>query len=149
MTITSHCRGFVLLDRIGTIDENIINGAVFLPNNVPLFWVIEAMAQLGGMHARFMHDFNLHVFLLKINRLDFLSQITGKGWYFLWAELRAASDKAFSYRVRMTSPQDSTLAEGMFCFASRDYDHVFQEDKLKNHYKELFTCLRTNSNGVC
>jgi len=149
VTITSRRNGFVLLDRIGPVDENSIDGAVFLPARAPYFWTIEAMAQLGAMHARYMHSFDLHVFLLKINWLNFLSKEAEEGWYSLRAMLQATSDKASSYQVQMIAPSDQSFAQGQLCFAFQDYDHVFQEKQLKKHYKDLFACLRKNLNGVC
>lgn len=149
VTITSRRNGFVLLDRIGFVDENSIDGAAFLPAKAPCFWFIEAMAQLGAMHARYMHSFDLHVVLLKISWLSFFSKDAEEGWYSLRALLQATSDKASSYHVQMSAPSARSFAQGQFCFAFQDYDHVFQEKQLKKHYKDLLACLRKNLNGVC
>jgi hypothetical protein len=149
VTITSGRNGFVLLDRIGTVDEKSIDGAVFLPARAPYFCIIEAMAQLGAMHARYMHSFDLHVFLLKINWLNFFSKDVEEGWYSLRAMLQGTSDKASSYQVQVSAPSERSFAQGQLCFAFQDYNHVFQEKQLKKHYKDLFACLRKKSNGVC
>ena len=149
LTIKSNRDGFVLLDRICGMNENGIEGGVFLPDNAPYFWPVEAMAQLGGMHVRSAHDFDRHVFLLKIEDLEFFMETAERGDYLLRAMLRAKSDRAFSYRIRMESERKSSFAEGTFWFASLPYDRVFKEEKLKNNYKELFECLRKNSKDAC
>ncbi len=148
LIVKSNLKGFTLLDQIGCADKNAIDGAVFLRNNDPRFCAIEAMAQVGSMHARFTRDFDLHVFLLKIERLDFFTEFGEEGIYRLRAVLQAGSDKAFSYGIRMRTANGARAAEGIFCFASLPYDCLFRKEKLKNHYKEIFECLRGNSNDA-
>jgi len=55
----------VLLDRITETGDEIITGERRYYND-PAYLGIESLAQLGAYHVRFINDFEIHAFLLKI-----------------------------------------------------------------------------------
>ena len=67
MKVRSELQGFRLIDRISRAGKEEIRGVCTLAGG-PLFTLIEALAQLGALHVRYLTGFTRHAFLLKIAR---------------------------------------------------------------------------------
>ena len=64
--VNTRLESFVLLDRISEAGDETIKGRKKYYND-PVYLGIESLAQLGAFHVRFINDFKIHAFLLKIN----------------------------------------------------------------------------------
>ncbi len=137
--IHSGLSDFRILSSIHRVDQTGIKGYASL-NNRPLFTAIEALAQLGAMHVRWLCNFKKHGFLLKIERLTLPDSTTLQGDLFLEGELMTKSSASFAYNLTAAYGKD-TLLSGTFLFSVIDYDNTFEQTHLKAHYKGLFSCL--------
>jgi hypothetical protein len=143
LTISSGCKGFLLIDAIDAIDKESIRGRrVFHHDSIYL--CIEALAQLGAMHVRVVNDFRKHAFLLKINRFEPSAVSTLCGTYILTGKCVSQSNRAFVYALAATGDSGEHIS-GEFMFALVDYDTNFKQDLLTRHYRRLFSCLQTDS----
>lgn len=139
ITIRSGLTGFKLLSTISRMDENSLEGRARF-EGAPLFAGIEAMAQLGAMHVRWLCNFKKHGFLLKIERLSFPDCTILDGGFLLKGNLTARSSASFAYNLTAVSKTDVTLS-GTFLFSVKAYDHTFKRTDLEAHYKGIFSCL--------
>ncbi|MBF0120990.1 MAG: hypothetical protein HQK79_19345 [Desulfobacterales bacterium] len=135
--INSGLNSFNLLDSIISIDHNTIHTTkTFL--NAPFYLAIEAMAQTGAMHVRFIKDLKQHAFLLTIKKFLFPSEINLlNGIYSFNGELQNQSDLAFFYFLKGISETGLEIT-GEFIFATTDYDSFFKKELLEQHYKNIF-----------
>ncbi len=140
--INSDLKQFVMLDNIYSIEKSGIAGTFILKSEEP-FIIIESLAQIGAMHVRWLHNFENHAALLKINSLKFIDENISTGKYILNGELTGKSNRAFSYRMQAIH-QDNTAVHGDLLFTLIEYDSVFNKDIIKNHYMEIFRCLEKN-----
>lgn len=148
--------GFCLLDKITKSRPDRINGQAVLENSNACL-VIEALAQLGAMHTRFLCDFTRHAFLLKIDEFKLdgfkteLNQglptkqqdpisISRQGVMVMEAQLLINTQSATSYDLKAVFDSGQRFL-GRFSFATRAYGHQFDEKKLKTHYTRMFKCL--------
>ncbi len=140
LVIHSLQTGFVLLDRILEVDTGFILGEKTFHGD-PAYLGIEALAQLGAYHVRFLNDFGKHAFLLKIQFCTLPEDSAVEGSYRLHGEIQAVS--AHSYRHRLEARREETAAwGGVFFFSTVDYNDRFKKDLLQTHYRKTFSCLQ-------
>ena len=131
--------GFGLVDAITEVENNRIAGFKRFANS-PAYQGIEALAQLGALHVRYLNDFSRHAFLLKISRCT-VSDQSLNGGLGLSGELFNHSRRAFSYRLEACQGIQPVV-EGDFLFAVIDYDETFKEHPLKLYFRKKFLCLQ-------
>jgi hypothetical protein len=145
MTKTSINTGlnrFILIDRIIEAEEQDISGVKTF-SNAPAYLGLESLAQLGAFHVRYIMEFKLHAFLLKIGRCLMPAQADLDGTYKLSGILVNRSSSAFSY-VLQAKREGSVCIEGEFLFATVDYDKMFKKEILQEHYRNVFLCLQND-----
>ncbi|MHC1728199.1 MAG: hypothetical protein AB9866_19705 [Syntrophobacteraceae bacterium] len=144
VVVRSGLTGFLLLDSISEINPEAISGSRHF-QNAPPWLVMESLAQLGALHVRYLCNFEKHAFLLGVRRCGVSSGKTS-GTCLLSGRSLAVSSSAFSYNLLAVGGKDTRI-EGEFLFAVVEYDQVhFKEDLLREHYKKVFSCLRSGSN---
>jgi len=130
---------FIMLDAITSVNATQISGIRSFSDE-PLYAGIEALAQLGAFHIRYLNAFERHVFLLKIESCRFNTGESLKGGFTLSGELINRSDSAFYCRM-MAGKEGQNVIAGEFLFAAADYDQKFQSKTLRLHYEKVFSCL--------
>ncbi len=132
--------GFVLLDRISEAGDEIIAGERRYYND-PVYLGIESLAQLGAFHVRFINDFEIHAFLLKINHCHVIGSKILHGEYLIDGRLINRSKSSYSYFLR-AKKEDQIQIEGEFLFSTLKYNDNFNKKILEKHYRRVFSCLR-------
>jgi len=141
VNIRSGMHNFILLDRIFNMSrDRIIAGKVL--RKEPLFTGIEALAQAGALHTRYINDFDRHSFLLKIRNCTILTSRELNGEFLIRGELTARSAASFSYRLQLEK-KSLLVMGGDFLFGTVEYDSRFRKDILDNRYRKIFSCLLT------
>jgi len=145
--IKSSLNNFILLDNITKADQKDICGDKYFSDE-PYYLGIEAMAQLGAYHVRFLNKFRQHAFLLKIDCLNLKQNVNESlslnGKFNFFASLTNKSESAFAYNV-CAQKKNIVFGEGKFLFASIDYNDNFNKKILKEHYRKTFSCLMNDS----
>ena len=142
MIIKTGLDHFLLIDKISGIDKDRISGErKFLKD--PVFLGIEALAQLGALHVRYLFDCNKHAFLLKINKCTFLKNKKLNGTYKINGLLTGKSDRSFLYLLNL-SDSSNKIIDAELTFSTIDYNAVFKKDILKGHYEKVIKCLLKN-----
>mgnify|MGYP006294460233 CR=1 FL=1 len=134
-----------MVDQISALDRKQIEG-VKSSGGVSLFMAIEALAQLGALHARFLTEFKKHCFLLTIDHLDVSATSFSGGPLRLYGSLIGQTRRAFSYAVQATN-EEKTFLYGQLVFAATDYDGRFRREHLEGHYRRIFACLTKDLPG--
>jgi hypothetical protein len=152
IVVNSALNGFMLLDEITKAGaESMTARKTFV--NAPAYLGVEALAQLGALHVRFLSAFEKHACLLAIKRCTMTSNAFLNGSFRFHGALSGRSSSAFSYAlqaVEESSARTETVRiEGEFLFAAIDYDDVFRKDILQAHYQRMFSCLRNGSKTGC
>ncbi|MEN6437797.1 MAG: hypothetical protein ABFD97_04385 [Syntrophobacter sp.] len=144
IVLRSGLSGFVLLDEISDAGPDSVKGSRRFESAPP--WLgIEALAQLGAYHVRFLCGFEKHAFLLGVKRCVLPRARDLSGSWRLSGTLKNRSSSAYSYDLTATGPDEATLG-GEFLFATTEYDDgVPREDILRAHYEKVFSCLRSGS----
>jgi hypothetical protein len=146
ITINTGLERFVLLDEITQVTPKYIKGSMHF-SKAPIYLGMEALAQLGAMHVRYLVGFEKHAFLLKIKSF---SQASGfktdehlSGRYQLSGKQVSKSSNAFSYDVR-AEKNNTVCFKGEFIFGTVDYGNGdgFKRKAVETHYKKVFSCLR-------
>ena len=137
--INTGLSGFTMIDKISSIDEKRIDGHACLTDR-PVFMGVEALAQLSGLHARFLTQFQKHCFLLVIHSLDVTDVSSPPDTARLGAYLETTTQRAFSYAVA-ASAQGENFIRGRFIIGTVDYDQQFKREHLEPHYRKVFACL--------
>ncbi len=137
--INTGLKGFLLLKGITDTDNKTIHGWTTF-SHAPAFLSMEALAQLGGMHARYVCGFDSHVFLLKIDRFESLNEPNLNGKFDMSGELLVKTQSAFTYRLKGVL-EEKVCVSGKFSFARQTYDERFKQKCLQEHYKRGFSCL--------
>jgi len=138
--INSGLDGFVLLDRISEAGDEIITGERRYYND-PVYLGIESLAQLGAFHVRFINDFEIHAFLLKISRCHVIGSKILDGKYLIDGRLISQSKSSYSYFLR-AKKEERIHIEGEFLFSTLKYNNNFNKKILEKHYRRVFSCLR-------
>ncbi|RLC27127.1 MAG: hypothetical protein DRH21_00090 [Deltaproteobacteria bacterium] len=131
---------FVLLDRILETGAATIAGKKEYFNN-PAYLGIESLAQLGAYHVRFINDFEIHAFLLKINRCRVIGNKILHGEYLIDGRLINQSKSSCSYFLK-AKKEDQIQIEGEFLFSTLEYNNNFNKKILEKHYRRVFSCLK-------
>jgi hypothetical protein len=136
MDINTGLDQFLLIDRITQVGPETIHAEKAF-SNAPTWLGLEALAQLGAFHARYLTDFSRHAFLLKIVSFQVPTGPDLNGDFALFGSLLSQSRSAFAYDLQ--AEQDGkTQWKGEMLFATVDYDQRFQKCRLENHYRNLF-----------
>jgi hypothetical protein len=143
VNIRSGLSGFCLIDRISRAGKDEIRGCCTLPGGT-LFTLIEALAQLGALHVRYLTGFTRHAFLLKIGRCTLPGEAPAAGACLLSGRQTAQSGTTFAYHLE-AGREGRLLMEGEFLFTTIDYDERFSGEALSRHYGRLFSCLSNDS----
>jgi len=143
LSIKTDMPGFILLDRVTHAGEDAIAGIKTF-NQAPVFLGIEALAQLGAYHVRFLNDFKKHAFLLAIRQCRVHAKQPLNGPCRLEGRLLSRSAAACAYFLE-TRQNGQALISGELLFATRVYDECFQKEILEHHYRKVFSCLQSDS----
>ena len=123
------------LESITAVTPKSIAGTCIF-KNTPGFLAIEACAQLGALHVRYLEDFKQHAFLMQIKSFPMPAQLCGS--YHLIGRMTSRSSTALAYTITM---ENKIITTGKLLFALKPYDTEFDQTRLTIYYKELFTCL--------
>jgi hypothetical protein len=143
VSVRSELQGFRLIDQISRAEKDEIRGSCTLRGG-PVFTLIEALAQLGALHVRWLTGFTRHAFLLKIGRCTLPDGVPAAGACLLKGRQTAHSETTFAYRLE-AEWGGAVLMEGEFLFTTIDYDERFSRETLARHYGMLFSCLSSDS----
>jgi hypothetical protein len=146
IVIHSGRNSILMLDAIQSVSLTQISGTRSFFDD-PLSAGLEALAQLGAFHMRYLTAFERHIFLLKIEKCCFSEGGPLQGEFTLFGELLNRSDSAFYFRL-MAEKAGQTAIDGEFLFAAVDYDKNFKRESLQNHYEKVFSCLQNAINPV-
>ncbi|MEN6466398.1 MAG: hypothetical protein ABFD62_14595 [Syntrophaceae bacterium] len=141
ITIHSGMRGFVMLDRIHDISPRGITAGLRLAK-APLFAGIEALAQAGALHTRFINNFSRHAFLLKVRSCTLPTAPRLDGDFLIRGALTGQSASSCSYNLALEK-DGRAVVEGGFLIATVEYDSRFKMDVLETRYRKVFSCLQT------
>ena len=146
VVIHSGREDFVLLERIVEVGpSHIVAHAAF--QEAPLYAGLEALAQLGAYHVRYLTDYAQHAFLLKIT--DCPLRFAGlNGRFLLRGSLTGRSASSFAYEITIEEA-DSLVMKGRFLFAAADYNERFKKELLEKHYRKVFACLQDDTKTGC
>jgi hypothetical protein len=139
ININTGLDGFGLVDAVTEVGNNRIEGLKRFADD-PAYQGIEALAQLGALHVRFLNHFDRHAFLLKIDRCTGPNRSLNGGLV-LSGKLIHHSKRAFSYHLEACFERHAVV-EGDFLFAVIDYDETFKKQFLKSHFQKKFLCLQ-------
>jgi hypothetical protein len=143
LTINTGLEDFILLGSIVGLEPRTIR-AVKVFEDAPAFLAMEALAQLGAMHARWSVDFERHVFLLAIQHCVLPASPKVSGRFQLRAEQTAHSRAGFAYEV-LAEDDSGPVAQGAFMFATTAYGEAFDRQILETHYRKVLACLTNGS----
>jgi hypothetical protein len=141
IAINTGLKRFVMIDRITDVAADSISGEVELNGADPTL-LVEAMAQMGGMHIRAGSDFRKHAFLVKIANTDIPAGRLPDGTYAIRGTVVSRSESAFAYRME-AGIQPGVLIHGDFLLGVVEYNSEFRQDMLQKHFREVFACLRS------
>lgn len=139
ITIHSGRDGFMMVDAITSINAVRISG-ISIFSDEPLYAGLEALAQLGAFHIRYITAFDRHVFLLKIKHCRISAEGSLSGKFALSGALINRSDSAFCCQLTAEAAGKAAI-EAEFFFASVNYDQNFKRELLQTHYEKIFSCL--------
>jgi len=140
LTIATDLRGFSLLSRITEASGETVAGYADL-ENAPPYLGIEALAQAGAYHVRFLCGFERQavVLLVKSCRLPVEASLSGPCE--LRGTLRSRSASVFSYDMT-ANMNGGTVLSGEFVFTAVAYNSELREDRLKEYYRKKWADLR-------
>ena len=137
---------FILLSRITAVGDDGIT-ATANPMGEGDYFIVEALAQCGAFHARYVTEFERHAFLLSVRKLDLLLDAPPEKQLSVSAIKTGGSDNAVHYAVSAAVANDDgslPVASGDFTIALADYGGRFRKDILKPYYEKAFACLLKN-----
>ncbi len=143
LTVNTNREGFVLLDSILPPDREGIRGRKSFVD-APVFEGMEALAQLGALHQRYLTDFEKHAFLLKISSFTPPGEPVLNGTYDLTGVIASKSSIACAYTLTAENGSGSRF-HGEFIISTVEYGEEFRKDELQNHYRRVFQCLKSDS----
>ncbi len=141
LIINTGLDGFIMPDKITMLTATTIEAVKIIDDaNNKDYIKNETMAQICALHTRFCLDYEKHAFLLKTNEFIITSDLTDYGEILINAEIMSSGKEAFLYNVRAF--QTSTeLFTGKLLIAVTDYGDTFKKEMLKEHYRNIFSCL--------
>jgi len=144
IVLDSHLDCNVILEAIFEISSGTIRGYKRF-EGAESYLGIEALAQLGAYHVRYLCDFEKHAFLLGIKRCALSTEKRMNGPFRLAGELLGHGGSAFSYHL-LASCAGVAAIEGEFLFGTVEYDEThFKKDVLREYFRKVFSRLRNAS----
>jgi len=140
MNIETGLRGFSLLSRISEASGETVAAWAEM-QDAPHYLVLEALAQAGAYHVRFLCRFEKQAVLLMIRdcRLPAGERLNGR--FKLAGRLRSRSASVFSYEMSAES-NGIKVIEGELVLTAVPYDSAFKADILKEYYEKKWADLR-------
>jgi len=140
MAIATGLSGFSLLSRITELSEETVTAVVDL-NDAPNHLGLEALAQAGAYHVRFLCNFERQAVLLMIRSCRLPTEDKLNGRCELVGHLRSRSSSVFAYEMSAVANGVKVL-DGDFVFTAVTYNSELRKDILKPHYEKKLACLR-------
>jgi hypothetical protein len=140
ITVATGLSGFQLLSRIKELSGETVAAVVDFDQAAP-YLGIEALAQAGTYHVRFLCDFSKQAVLLAIKDCMLPEEETLQGRFDLAGRLLSRSASVFAYEMSAVANGRKVL-DGEFVFTAVGYNSDLREDILRKHYKERLACLR-------
>ncbi|OPY17912.1 MAG: hypothetical protein A4E74_00969 [Syntrophus sp. PtaB.Bin075] len=140
MTIATGLSGFSLLARITESTKERVAALADLAD-APQFIGLEALAQAGAYHVRFLCEFERQAVLLMIRNGRLPEEEMLNGRYEISGTLRSRSASVFAYEMSAVKSGKAVI-EGEFVFAAVAYDSNLREEILKKHYEKKWADLR-------
>ncbi len=140
ITIHTGMERFVLAGKLTEVGETQIASVQHFSNALQ-YVGLEALAQLGALHIRYLIDFSRHVFLLKIKECQLPPNDILDGEYHLSGKFQSRSERACFYQLTAKGEDDDHSFGGIFLFGITEYDQRFERTVLQRHYQTIFSCL--------
>jgi|GEM_PF-4561409 len=140
--INTGLESFRLIDSVTEIDDELIRGAITFCD-APPFLAVETLAQICAYHKRYLDDFQIHSFLLKIKNCSGPFEGKLNGEYKIESTLKAKSDRASTHTASL-SINGKIIFESQIIIASTEYSDHFPREKFEKYYRDVFTCLMKN-----
>ena len=133
LKIASGLNGFNLVERITAVrPDQLAAERVF--NATPAWQALEALAQAGGLHARWLHGFACECHVMKIANFDSAAELSGS--YLITASLSHRSQGALAYAVSGRPVAHGPALSASLIYAVRPTEAVDQFQAAR------FACLR-------
>ena len=102
---------------------------------------IEAMAQSCGLHLRYVNQFNKHVFLAKLGKVELPNNhLLGK--FLVKANLLSITKSSAKYQGFLCDINNSNkYVTGEFLLTSTKFSEDFKYQLIVPYFKGLFECL--------
>lgn len=139
ISINTGLSGFSLLSGITEFSGEGICAYADL-QDAPSYLGVEALAQAGAYHVRFLCGFERQAVLLVIRGCRLPAIETLSGLCELTGRLQSRSASAFAYGMS-AALGGSKVLEGEFVFSAVPFDADFREDILRNYYEKKWTDL--------
>lgn len=134
---------FLYIDKIKSITNQKIVAYHDSKNNEDWEFV-ETAAQLCSLHVRWLLNCNKHSFLLKVNRFSLNENKAGN--INLKGELWGRSSDSFKYKF-YGFVNNIELFSGELVIGAVSFNHNFNKEKIKKHYKGILKCLMKGIKG--
>jgi len=140
--ISSGLSGFSLLSRIAeSTEEKVAASADF--DNAPPYLGVEALAQAGAYHVRFLCGFEKQAVLLMIRNCSLPVEEILSSRCELVGHLRSRSASVFAYEMSAEMNGVKVL-DGDFVFTAIAYNSDLRKDILKEYYEKKWANLRND-----
>jgi len=140
ITISTGLGGFSLLSRISEVSGEIVVAYADL-QDAPHTLGLEALAQAGAYHVRFLCGFEKQAVLLMIKECRLPAEETLNGRYELVCTLHSRSASVFAYEMSAGN-NGVKVIEGECVISAVPYNSDFREDILKEYYEKKWENLR-------
>lgn len=140
MNIATGLRGFSLLSRITEASRETVAGYADL-ENAPPYLGIEALAQAGAYHVRFLCGFEKQAVVLLVKSCRLPGEASLSGRCELRGTLRSRSASVFAYDLS-ANMNGGTVLSGELVFTAVAYNSELREDRLKEYYRKKWADLR-------
>ena len=133
LKIASGLNGFNLLERITAVrPDQLAAERAFCAT--PAWQALEALAQAGGLHARWLHGFACECHVMKIANFDSAAELSGG--YLITASLNHRSRDALAYAVSGRPVAHGPALRASLIYAVRPTETIDQFQAAR------FACLR-------
>lgn len=102
--------------------------------NLPAYLVLESLAQTCGLHARWLFDFKVHIFLVSLAHCICPEGQNTQSWT-IQATLKAQTTQALRYSACLNNDSDCTVTLGC--------QPTPATTAQTNFFRERFQCLTT------
>lgn len=132
---------FLLLDAIGEVASDGIAGRRRFSGD-PCYLGIEALAQMGAYHVRFLVRFQRQAFLLQIQRCRMPAEPLLDGPALIRGGLTGRSGSTYAYRLDLAIGGRLRM-EGNFLFATLPFASSPEGERARTYYERVYACLRS------